>query len=119
MGRHPMYLVCGEALFDFFSLEPGARSSALAFRALAGGYLIASDAPTALAMVGVDAQGTPQYSFRGEGCADRQLRREHLPQLSERVRGLHVGSYSLVVTPVADTLSELVSCESAQRMINL
>ncbi|SFP53343.1 carbohydrate kinase family protein [Pseudomonas borbori] len=157
-----MYLVCGEALFDFFSLGPGARSSELAFKALAGGspfnvavglrrlgseaalftgisgdylgarlrlvlaeegvcgdYLIASVAPTTLAMVGVDAQGSPQYSFRGEGCADRQLRREHLPQLSERVRGLHVGSYSLVVTPVADTLFELVGRESERRLISL
>ncbi|MDX1367959.1 carbohydrate kinase [Pseudomonas sp.] len=157
-----MYLVCGEALFDFFSLEPGARSSELAFKALAGGspfnvavglrrlgsdaalftgissdylgarlrrvlveegvnddYLIASDAPTTLAMVGVDAQGSPQYSFRGEGCADRQLRREHLPVLDARVRGLHVGSYSLVVTPVADTLFELVGRECDQRLISL
>ncbi|WP_372876016.1 carbohydrate kinase [Pseudomonas sp.] len=157
-----MYLVCGEALFDFFSLEPGARSSELDFKALAGGspfnvavglrrlgsdaalftgissdylgarlrqvlaeegvcgdYLIASDAPTTLAMVGVDAQGSPQYSFRGEGCADRQLRREHLPALDARVRGLHVGSYSLVVTPVADTLFELVGRECERRLISL
>lgn len=156
-----MYLVCGEALFDFFSLGPGARSSELAFKALAGGspfnvavglrrlgseaalftgistdylgarlrrvlaeegvngdYLIASDAPTTLAMVGVDAQGSPQYAFRGAGCADRQLRREHLPQLNERVRGLHVGSYSLVVTPVADTLFELVGRECERRLIS-
>jgi fructokinase len=84
-----------------------------------GDYLVASDAPTTLAMVGVDAQGSPQYSFRGEGCADRQLRREHLPQLNERVRGLHVGSYSLVVTPVADTLFELVGRECDQRLISL
>ncbi|WP_332820784.1 carbohydrate kinase family protein [Pseudomonas sp.] len=157
-----MYLVCGEALFDFFSLAPGARSSELAFKALAGGspfnvavglrrlgcdaalfggissdylgarlrrvlaeegvcgdYLIASDAPTTLAMVGVDAQGSPQYSFRGEGCADRQLRLEHLPVLDARVRGLHVGSYSLVVTPVADTLFELVGRECERRLISL
>lgn len=157
-----MYLVCGEALFDFFSLEPGARTSELDFKAIAGGspfnvaiglrrlgsgsalftgistdhlgtrlrrvlaeegvngdYLVTSDAPTTLAMVGVDAQGSPQYSFRGEGCADRQLRREHLPQLSEQVRGLHVGSYSLVVTPVADTLFELVRREGERRLISL
>lgn len=157
-----MYLVCGEALFDFFSLEPGARSGELDFKSLAGGspfnvavglrrlgidsalftgistdyfgarlrrvlaeegvsddYLIASDAPTTLAMVGVDAQGSPQYSFRGQGCADRLLRREHLPALDARVRGLHVGSYSLVVTPVADTLFELVGRERDRRLISL
>jgi hypothetical protein len=32
-----MYLVCGEALFDVFSLEAGARSSELALKAIAGG----------------------------------------------------------------------------------
>ncbi|MGE8496910.1 MAG: carbohydrate kinase family protein [Pseudomonas sp.] len=157
-----MYLVCGEALFDVFIQDDGARSSELAFKAIAGGspfnvalglrrmgvdsalftgissdslgqrlrrvlgeegvsdaYLIASDAPTTLAMVGVDAQGSPQYSFRGEGCADRQLRPEHLPRLDAQVRGLHVGSYSLVVQPVADTLLELVQREHAQRLISL
>lgn len=157
-----MYLICGEALFDFFGLEQGARSSELTFKALAGGspfnvavglcrlgsaaalfggissdplgtrlrrvlaeegvcgdYLIASDAPTTLAMVTVDAQGSPQYGFRGEGCADRQLRLEHLPQLSAEVRGIHVGSYSLVVTPIADTLLELVRREGERRLISL
>ena len=157
-----MYLICGEALFDFFSKEPGARTSELDFKAIAGGspfnvaiglrrlgseaalfcgisrdplgarlrqvlveegvcddYLIASDTPTTLAMVTVDAQGSPQYAFRGEGCADRQLRLEHLPELDERVRGIHVGSYSLVVTPIADTLLELVRREGERRLISL
>lgn len=157
-----MYLICGEALFDFFSLEPGPRTGELAYKAIAGGspfnvaiglrrlgseaalfggissdylgarlrrvlaeegvcgdYLIGSDAPTTLAMVGVDAQGSPQYAFRGEGCADRQLRLEHLPQLGEEVRGIHVGSYSLVVTPIADTLLELVRREGGRRLISL
>ncbi|TBV03299.1 carbohydrate kinase family protein [Phytopseudomonas dryadis] len=156
-----MYLVCGEALFDFFC-QPGARHSELNFQALAGGspfnvalglcrlgveaalfgaissdylgqrlrqvlleegvsdrYLIASEAPTTLAMVAVDAQGSPQYMFRGEGCADRQLLPEHLPLLDARVSGLHVGSYSLVVTPIADTLLALVRRESGQRLISL
>lgn len=157
-----MYLICGEALFDFFNLEPGPRTGELTYKAIAGGspfnvaiglrrlgseaalfggissdylgarlrrvlaeegvcgdYLIGSDAPTTLAMVGVDAQGSPQYAFRGEGCADRQLRLEHLPQLSEGVRGIHVGSYSLVVTPIADTLLELVRREGGRRLISL
>ncbi|MDH1264812.1 carbohydrate kinase [Pseudomonas sp. GD03944] len=157
-----MYLVCGEALFDVFIQDDGARSSELAFKAIAGGspfnvavglrrlgvdsalftgissdylgarlrrvlgdegvsdaYLVDSDAPTTLAMVGVDAHGSPQYSFRGEGCADRQLRPEHLPPLDHQVRGLHVGSFSLVVSPVGDTLLELVQREHNQRLISL
>lgn len=82
-------------------------------------YLIASDAPTTLAMVGLDAAGSPHYSFRGEGCADRLLLVEHLPTLDAQVRGLHVGSFSLVVEPVAETLLTLVQREHQQRLISL
>ena len=82
-------------------------------------YLIASDAPTTLAMVGLDAAGSPHYSFRGEGCADRQLLAEHLPTLDARVRGLHLGSFSLVVEPVAETLLMLVQREHDRRLISL
>lgn len=157
-----MYLVCGEALFDVFSLDDSPRSSELGFKAIAGGspfnvavglrrlgvdsalfgglssdylgtrlrrvleeekvdcsYLVTSDAPTTLAMVGLDANGSAQYQFRGEGCADRQVRLEHLPALDDQVRGLHVGSYTLVITPVADTLLALVQRESAHRLISL
>ncbi|MGX5217360.1 carbohydrate kinase family protein [Pseudomonas segetis] len=156
-----MYLVCGEALFDFFSVEPSPRNGEVAFKAVAGGspfnvaiglrrlgaeaalftgistdylglrlrkvladegvvdqYLVGSDAPTTLAMVGLDQQGSPQYSFRGEGCADRQLYSENLPQLDPQVRGIHIGSYSLVVLPVADTLLELIKDQPAQRLIS-
>lgn len=156
-----MYLVCGEALFDFFC-NPGERNSELNFKALAGGspfnvavglrrlgvesallggissdylgqrlrqvlaeegvsdrYLVASEAPTTMAMVALDAQGSPQYMFRGDGCADRQLLVEHLPALDEQVTGLHVGSYSLVVAPVGDTLLALVERESERRLISL
>lgn len=82
-------------------------------------YLIDFDAPTTLAMVAVAADGSPSYSFRGDGCADRQLRLEHLPQLDASVRGIHVGSFSLVVQPIADTLLALVARESRQRLISL
>ncbi|MBI6855880.1 carbohydrate kinase [Pseudomonas cichorii] len=82
-------------------------------------YLIDVEAPTTLAMVAVGADGSPTYSFRGEGCADRQLRLEHLPVLDEKVRGIHVGSFSLVVQPIADTLLALVARESNNRLISL
>lgn len=156
-----MYLVCGEALFDFFSVEPSPRNSEVEFKAVAGGspfnvaiglrrlgvesalftgistdyfglrlrrvlaeegvtadYLVGSDAPTTLAMVGLNQHGSPQYSFRGEGCADRQLHCEDIPQLDAQVRGIHIGSYSLVVKPVADTLLELVKAQHQQRLIS-
>lgn len=158
-----MYLVCGEALFDFFSEEDAnGLASKVNFKAIAGGspfnvavglrrlgvdaalfaglstdylgrrlqqvlqdegvrpdYLVDFAAPTTLAMVAVGANGSPQYSFRGEGCADRQLKPEHLPELGPEVRGLHIGSFSLVVQPIADTLLALVQRESGKRLISL
>ena len=158
-----MYLVCGEALFDFFSEnDASGLASKVNFKAIAGGspfnvavglrrlgvdsallaglstdYLgrrllqvlqdegVAEDylrdfaAPTTLAMVAVGANGSPHYSFRGEGCADRQLKPEHLPELGPEVRGLHIGSFSLVVQPIADTLLALVRRESGRRLISL
>jgi fructokinase len=161
--RTTMYLVCGEALFDFFSEEDASGlASKVNFKAIAGGspfnvavglrrlgvdaalfaglstdylgrrlqqvlqdegvrpdYLVDFAAPTTLAMVAVGANGSPHYSFRGEGCADRQLKPEHLPALGPEIRGLHIGSFSLVVQPIADTLLALVRQESGQRLISL
>ncbi|EJM78813.1 MULTISPECIES: carbohydrate kinase family protein [unclassified Pseudomonas] len=158
-----MYLVCGEALFDFFSEDDASGlASKVNFKAIAGGspfnvavglrrlgvdaalfaglstdylgrrlqqvlqdegvrpdYLVDFAAPTTLSMVAVGANGSPQYSFRGEGCADRQLKPEHLPELGPEVRGLHIGSFSLVVQPIADTLMALVQRESGKRLISL
>jgi fructokinase len=156
-----MYLVCGEALFDFFSQpDVDAKSNRIGYQAVAGGspfnvavglrrlgveagffaglstdylgkrlatvleeegvrgdFLIHFDAPTTLSMVAVGADGSPQYSFRGDSCADRLLTVEHLPVLDASVRGLHVGSFSLVVQPVADALLTLVRRESGKRLI--
>ncbi|MGW8466579.1 carbohydrate kinase family protein [Pseudomonas sp. CLCA07] len=158
-----MYLVCGEALFDFFSEEDASGlASKVNFKAIAGGspfnvavglrrlgvdaalfaglstdylgrrlqqvlkdegvrsdFLVDFAAPTTLAMVAVGANGSPHYSFRGEGCADRQLKPEHLPALGPDVCGLHIGSFSLVVQPIADTLLALVQRESGKRLISL
>lgn len=82
-------------------------------------YLVTFSAPTTLAMVALGAGGVPIYSFRGEGCADRLPRIEHLAPLAADVRGIHVGSYSLVTPPIADTLLALVCRESANRLISL
>lgn len=158
-----MYLVCGEALFDFFSKDDASgQASKVNYQAIAGGspfnvavglrrlgvdvgllaglssdflgrrlhqvlqeegvrtdFLVQFEAPTTLAMVAVGADGSPQYSFRGEGCADRQLQPSHLPVLGSEVRGLHIGSFSLVVQPIGDTLQALVQRESGRRLISL
>lgn len=158
-----MYLVCGEALFDFFSEEDASgQASRVNYKAIAGGspfnvavglrrlgieaallggvstdflgrrllqvlkdegvserFLVEFAAPTTLSMVAVGADGSPQYNFRGEGCADRLLETAHLPALGDDIRGLHVGSFSLVVQPIGDTLLSLVKRESGKRLISL
>lgn len=158
-----MYLVCGEALFDFFSEEDASgQASKVNYKAIAGGspfnvavglrrlgvdaglfggvstdflgrrllqvlrdegvseqFLVEFAAPTTLSMVAVGSDGSPQYNFRGEGCADRLLESSHLPTLGNDIRGLHIGSFSLVVQPVGDTLLHLVRRESGKRLISL
>ncbi|MCP1462852.1 carbohydrate kinase [Pseudomonas sp. S3E17] len=158
-----MYLVCGEALFDFFSEEDASgQASKVTYKAIAGGspfnvavglrrlgveaglfgglssdflgrrllhvlkdegvseqFLVEFAAPTTLSMVAVGADGSPQYNFRGEGCADRLLEVAHLPALGPDIRGLHVGSFSLVVQPIGDTLLAMVKRESGKRLISL
>ena len=158
-----MYLVCGEALFDFFSEEDASgQASKVNYKALTGGspfnvavglrrlgveaglfggvstdflgrrllqvlrdegvseqFLVEFAAPTTLSMVAVGSDGSPQYNFRGDGCADRLLQTSHLPALGADIRGLHIGSFSLVVQPVGDTLLHLVKRESGKRLISL
>src|SRR5690606_22585507 len=60
-----------------------------------------------------------RYGFRGEGCADRLLREAHLRPLADDIGAIHVGSYSMVVPPIADTLHALVSRESHRRLISM
>src|SRR5690606_2796425 len=82
-------------------------------------YLVTFEAATTLAMVALGADGSPRYSFRGEGCADRLLEARHLRPLADNICAIHIGSYSLVVPPIADTLLTLVSRESHRRLISL
>jgi fructokinase len=81
------------------------------------GAVTTVDGPTTLGMVGLDAAGAASYAFYGHGGADRQLRPRHLPAIREPVRALHVGSYSMVVEPVASALRHLVERERDTRVI--
>lgn len=66
------------------------------------------DAPTTLSLVGVDEQGVPAYSFYGEGGADRALPLAAIDSVPDTVRALHLGSYAMVVEPVATAQRALV-----------
>ncbi len=72
-------------------------------------YLVRSDRQTTLSLVGVDAAGRPCYDFYGLESADRSVTEAALPDIGSEIAGIHVGSYSLVVSPVADAFSALVA----------
>jgi fructokinase len=72
------------------------------------------DAPTTLSLVGVDARGVPDYAFYGTGGADRRLSMAALDLVPAARRVIQLGSYAMVVEPVATTLCQLVERERAR-----
>lgn len=76
------------------------------------------DAPTTIGLVGTDSQGVPSYAFYGEGGADRQLAVDALDTLPTKIDALHLGSFSMVVEPIASTLRALVEREHSGALIS-
>jgi fructokinase len=72
------------------------------------------DAPTTLAIVGVDQHGLPRYAFHAEGAADRQLRAVEAP---DHAQVLHLGSLATVAEPIGSTLRTLAQREHGRRLI--
>jgi fructokinase len=81
-------------------------------------HLIRTARKTTLVLVGVDAGGQPDYAFYGADSADCGLTGADLPALAPGVTGLHFGSYSIAVAPVADAFADLARRES-HRFISL
>ncbi|MEJ8838243.1 carbohydrate kinase family protein [Ramlibacter sp. AN1133] len=74
-------------------------------------------APTTLSVISADAAGVPTYAFHGDQGADRQLCAAPLEHLPAAIRAVHVGSYPLVVEPIASSLRRVVEASRAQRLI--
>ena len=70
-------------------------------------FLVFSDRPTTISLVGQDASGNPSYTFYGLGSADTGLTLDDLPTLPDTVRALHIGSYAAVVEPVGSAMLAL------------
>jgi len=81
-------------------------------------YLLRSERRTTLSMVSVDDSGQPEYVFYGEGSADCSVQPSDLPKIGPGVQGIHFGSYSLVVRPVADAFASLVE-QKGDRFVSL
>lgn len=74
--------------------------------------------PTTLAFVQTEPDGSPQYAFMGENAADRMLSIETLPvHLSEEIRALAFGSFSLAVEPCGTAYEALLLREASKRII--
>jgi fructokinase len=71
-------------------------------------YLLRSDRKTTLSLVTVDDFGQPEYAFYGQDSADSGVTSADLPSIGDDIIGLHFGSYSLVVKPVADAFATLL-----------
>ncbi len=75
------------------------------------------DAPTALVMVSVDERGVPVYTFYGSGTAERAVGLADLEAIPGNVEAIHVGSYCMVVEPVASSLRALVERQRGRSLI--
>jgi fructokinase len=94
-------------------------ATALRREGVATDFLIRKPAPTTLSLVGVGADGSPEYAFYGDGAADRLVESSELPVFPDTVIGVHFGSYSIAVPPVADALTDLARREKGRRLISL
>jgi fructokinase len=74
------------------------------------------DTATTLSLVETDGAGTPRYTFYGERGADRLM--EAVPSLPADVGVIQIGSYPLVVEPVASALRDMVARERGRRVIS-
>jgi len=81
-------------------------------------YLLRSGRRTTLSLVALDDAGHAEYVFYGLGSADCSVSKEELPPIGPEVTGLHFGSYSLVVQPVADAFSA-VAAAAGERFVSV
>lgn len=82
------------------------------------GLCVRTAAPTTLAIVALDAQGVPAYSFYTNGTADRSLEQTEIPaRLPDAIRVIHIGSYATALEPTAGSLEALVTREHGRRFI--
>lgn len=88
----------------------------LAAEGVSAKYVIPTDRPTTISLVGLDAEGVPAYQFYDS--SDTGVRPEDLPAIGPEIIGLHFGSYSLAASPVGDAMAVLAQA-NRERFISI
>jgi fructokinase len=73
--------------------------------------------PTALSVVELNDEGSPDYAFYGHLPAYQTLAEADLPILPDTIRFIHLGSIATVLQPTAATLASLAERECGTRLI--
>ena len=109
------------ALFTGMSSDPLGRGleRTLKDEGVDTAWLVSKRNQTTLALVGLGAEGVPQYSFYGHGAADSAIEETDLPELPPSVAAMHFGSYSMVVEPTGSSLLQLALRNHHGRLISL
>ena len=81
--------------------------------------IVEKQLPTTVAFIEKDEQGIPDYLFLGQGAADRSLSLKDVELTIETPLGIHLGSYTIVTQPTADSLFALVEKYSGKCLISL
>lgn len=81
--------------------------------------IVEKQSPTTVAFIEKDEAGVPNYLFLGEGAADRSLSLQDVDFKIETPLGIHLGSYTIVTQPTADSLLSLVKNYSGKCLISL
>ena len=77
-------------------------------------YVVDVGASTPLSVVGTGPEGSPSYVFYRRGTAECSLTYREIPVVDDRITGLHFGSYTLVVEPIAGALAALASARQGR-----
>jgi len=75
------------------------------------------DDPSPLVLVNLDERGVPTYAFYGRGTAERTLQPADPARVPTDAQVIHVGSYCMVVEPVATVLRTLVERQRDRSLI--
>lgn len=94
-------------------------SSVLTAEGVSQELIVKKQLPTTVAFIQKDEEGVPTYSFYGEGTADRSLEVSDVDIGIENPTAIHLGSYSIVAQPTADSLLALVKKFSGKCLISL